>query len=126
MERSGYSVWLAISPQKSIIPSPTRQFANILEILVILLFIVHINVYMCVYVSSQHLLYFLSHIIYSTLCIVRMSLPIQGECHRLTNTVETLKSELSESTTQCEDLKKQCDKEAEKYLLLEVCTPEVC
>ena len=75
--------------------------------------------------SSQNLFYLLSHIIPFRLCIVCVRLPIQGECDRLTHRVQSLESELIESTAHCVELERQRDEEAEKCQLMEVCTSEV-
>ena len=54
--------------------------------------------------------------------IVSTSLSFQGECDRLTYSVQTLESELSERTAHCEELEKQHNEEAENCRLIEVCT----
>lgn len=49
-----------------------------------------------------------------------MPLPIQGECKRLTCSMQELKTKLNESTMHIEVLEAQLDEEAEKYRLMEV------
>ena len=56
------------------------------------------------------------------LYIVCTSLSIQGECDKLSCSVQMLESELSERTAHCVGLEKQCDVEAENCRLIEVCT----
>ena len=74
--------------------------------------------------TSQNLVkYFLViHVVSLALYIVCTSLPIQGECDRLSCSVQTLESDLSDKTARCVELEKQCDEEAESCRLMEVCT----
>ena len=77
------------------------------------------------YVSAltKPIKYFLViRIVLLALYIVCTPLSIQGECDRLSCSIQLLESELSERTARCVELEKQCDEEAENCRLMEVCT----
>ena len=70
-------------------------------------------------------MYYIHIFVLSTLCIFCMPLPIQSECERLTYRVQTLESELTERIAHCEELKNQCEEEAENCRLMKVSMPSM-